>query len=151
METTKTNKMEKSMKDYEKKQAARTAISQEMCNTSTDQFRVDIANATEGLSKMAEEKYFSDRTTEFFDKYNFDAEPSETTHILTEVFQLAVHHEIQTWLAQKEQFMKYMGCHPARTFTCEKPSDLLKEFGQWLIDTAEHGDYDYMEASELKK
>ena len=149
MQTQNTNTVN-TMTEFEMNQAAKKAISQELCKTSTDQFRNDIAQAIDGLSEKKTEKYFSVRTNEFFDKYQFDAKPSETVNILTEVTQLAVANELQTWLAQKEHFMKYMGCHPARTFTNEKPSDLLKEFGQWLIDTADHADYDYMDADELR-
>ena len=148
MENSNTNTMTNS--ELQNSWATKVAISEEMCSTSTDQFRIDIAKATQGLSKKKTEKYYDARSTEFFDKYQFDAEPSETVNVLTEVTQLAIYHELSTFLAQKEHFMKYMGCHPARVFTDEKPSSLLKEFGEWLISAAEHSEYDYMDAEDLK-
>lgn len=144
------NQNTNTMKDYEIKAADRAAQSQELCNTPIDKFREEVDNAIVGLSEKEQEQYFSDRASEFYDKYNFDAEPSETANILTEVFQRAVDLELHVWLAQKEQYMRYMGSHPAHTFTYSKPSDLLKEFGEWLISVAEHADYDYMEASDFE-
>ena len=105
--------------------------------------RVQICLNTEGLTDEETSEYYSDRATEFYDNYDFTAEPSETAKILTKNSVKAMMAEFEVFIAQKEQFMNYMGVHKAETFGTLKPSELLKEFGQWLVDSAEHADWDY--------
>ena len=105
--------------------------------------RIQIVMDTDGLSDKKASKYFDNRTTEFFDNYDFCAEPTETATILSSNSLKAMMAEWSTFLAQKEQFWNYLGQHPAETFGKSKPSELLKEFGEWLVSASEHADWDY--------
>tara|TARA_R110000796_G_scaffold246022_1_gene370578 strand:+ start:1073 stop:1468 length:396 start_codon:yes stop_codon:yes gene_type:complete len=107
--------------------------------------RIEMSMEFEGMNEVQRDEYTSKRAEEFYDKYDWTAKPSETAKILVQPSVNCMQAEFDTWLAQKEQYMKYMGCHTALTFGQSKPSEILKEFGQWLIDGAEHSDWDYEE------
>lgn len=109
------------------------------------QAREEMTQHMEGMTEEQTDKYFKKRAEEFYEIYEWNAEPSETARILTKPSVNCMLSEFQVWLAQKEQYMNYMGCHKAETFGNSKPSELLKEFGQWLVDTADHAEWDYEE------
>lgn len=112
-------------------------------NVDYAQSRIEMCRDMENMTDEQESEYFSKRADEFYTNYDFMAEPSETAKILVRPSVKCMHAEFDAWLAQKEQYMKYMGCHTAETFGHAKPSELLKEFGQWLVDTADHAEWDY--------
>ena len=105
--------------------------------------RNEINSAIEGLSDKKTGQYFEGRITEFFDRYDYCAEPSETATILTKNSVKAMMAEWSVFLAQREQSMNYMGQHPAETFSKAKPSALLKEFGEWLVSASEYAEWDW--------
>jgi hypothetical protein len=160
MENTKTSKMEnqetntmesKGHKCTTCTDSEKTSCNKPWCSNNPNRFttydhiegRIQIVMDTNNLSDKKTSKYWEKRSTEFFDNYDFCAEPTETATILSKNSLNAMTAEWSTFLAQKEQFWNYMGQHPAETFGKSKPSELLKEFGQWLVDTAEHADWDY--------
>jgi len=130
MENTKTSKME-------------NQENEKISKVSYKKSRAQMIDDTVGMTDEQESEYFSKRADEFYTNYDFMTEPSETAKILVRPSVKCMHAEFDVWLAQKEQYMKYMGCHTAETFGHAKPSELLKEFGQWLVDTADHADWDY--------
>ena len=105
--------------------------------------RIEIVMETNGMTDEQHSEYITKRCDDFYQNYDWMAEPSETAKILVRPIVKCMQAEFDSWLAQKEQYMKYMGCHTAETFGHSKPSELLKEFGQWLVDTADHAEWDY--------
>jgi hypothetical protein len=131
MENTKTSKME-------------NQENEKISKVSYKKSRAQMIDDTVGMTEEQYDGYISERAKEFYDKYDFMAQPSQTAKILVKPSAKALQSEFDVFLAQKEQYMKYMGCHTAETFGhAIKPTELLKEFGQWLVDTADHADWDY--------
>lgn len=152
MENQNTNTMEtKGYKCTTCTEAATSTCNKPWCSNNPNKFttydhvkgRIEMCEALDGLSDKKTSKYFDKRTTEFFDNYDFRAEPTETATILSSNSLNAMMAEWSTFLAQREQFWNYMGQHPAETFGKSKPSELLKGFGEWLVSAAEHADWDY--------
>ena len=116
-----------------------------------DEIRTQIKNDTEKMSERKCKKYFEQRGDEFFDKYKWDAEPSEDAFTMTKVFGKALMVELDVFLAQHEQYGKYVfGSTTAQSFIDTKPSELLSQFGEWLKGAAQNADYDYMDLEDFE-
>ena len=136
---------QKTMTKKEKaaKKAAKKAEALKFTTYDYAKARVEMQTALDQMDKKDHQEYYNKRASEFYERYNWNAEPSKTATILTKHPLHCMMVEFDVWVAQKEQYMNYMGCHKASTFSEMRPTELLKEFGEWLINSSEHAEWDY--------